>query len=133
MNQRSCTWSQQEFGESPVSSTHTFYRKASICNGLQLYKYYNLSSSLVVVPEFWCDEEHACLKFHVKKLTCCKIGADVDFFVFCTKVKIEVRVCEYLFKHFVTISSQFILGITVKLICIIQIYLEPDLYRIKQN
>lgn len=70
MNQRSCTWSQQEFGESPVSSTQTFYRKASICNGLQHYKYYNLSSSLVVVPEFWCDEEHACLKFHEKKLTC---------------------------------------------------------------
>lgn len=40
-----------------------------------------------------------------------KLEQIVDFFVFCTKVKIEVRVYESLFKGFVTISSQFILGI----------------------
>lgn len=40
-----------------------------------------------------------------------KLEQIVDFFVFCTKVKIEVRVYESLFKAFVTISSQFILGI----------------------
>lgn len=38
-----------------------------------------------------------------------KLEQIVDFFVFCTKVKIEVRVYESLFKGFVT--SQFILGI----------------------
>lgn len=40
-----------------------------------------------------------------------KLEQIVDFFVFCTKVKIEVRVYESLVKGFVTISSQFILGI----------------------
>lgn len=40
-----------------------------------------------------------------------KLEQIVDFFVFCTKVKIVVRVYESLFKGFVTISSQFILGI----------------------